>query len=720
MALACQFDFRPVYYHQPLLTVFITINCVMNSKRSSTSIASFTSRLWDFIGSMRFAVSILTLVAIASAIGTIIKQNESRLSYVDQFGGFWAGVFATLGLHDVYNQAWFVVMLVFLLASTSICLIRNTPKMLHDMRSFKLHDRTNSLRHMKEHAQWDSTQSTETLTARMAQMFERLGYQVRASQAQANGQTHVYFAAKKGRFNRLGYILTHLAIVVICLGGLMDSELSVRAQVWFMGKKPLANATTYKDVPASGVLSDSTLSYRGTIRIPEGQAADFVELPYGQNSFLLQDLPFWVRLDKFIVEYYSTGMPKHFASEVTVQDKVTGEQFSQTISVNHPLRYKGVALYQASFDANETVMNLKIHPLFGAHTESKAIDAKVGGQSEFPFGNKQYTLEWREFKPINVFPINEAGTPTSKDMLNHALRPTGEKKEFQNFGPSVTYTLRDDSGNAAEYIQYASPVDIDGIPVFISAQRDSLDKEFTYFRIPSDDEGSLGDFMRLRAALADPQMRTQIAQRYAARYANSGVPAEQMQRGVQKTLDGYATGGLEALGQQIESTVSAQERDKIATSVVRLLEGALWEGLQMARARDGKAEQTWDERHQKFIRMSLYSMSEYRSYGSPVLVELSGMDIKQASGLQATRSPGQWWVYLGSIMLVLGTLAMAFIRERRVWLHITPNGDTNRISLAMSSTRRTYDYMQHWQTLQTEVQQAAEGATSESNASAQG
>ena len=680
----------------------------MNSERSQTSSASFSSRLWDFIGSMRFAVSILTVVAIASAIGTIIKQNQTRLNYVDQFGAFWAEVFETLGLHDVYNQPWFVVMLVFLLASTSICLIRNTPKMLHDMRSFKLHDRTNSLRHMKEHAQWDSAESTENLTARMAQMFERLGYQVRASQAQANGQTHVYFAAKKGRFNRLGYILTHLAIVVICLGGLMDSELSVRAQVWFMGKKPLANATTYKDVPASGVLSDATLSYRGTIRIPEGQAADFVELPYGQNSFLLQDLPFWVRLDRFVVEYYSTGMPKHFASDVTVQDKQTGEQFSQTVSVNHPLRYKGVALYQASFDANETIMHLKIHPLFGVFTTSKAIDAKVGGQSEFPFGNKNYTLEWREFKPINVFPTNEAGNPTTKEMLNHAMRPTGEKKQFQNFGSSVNYVLRDDSGNASEYIQYASPVDIDGVPVFISAQRDSLEKEFTYFRIPADDEASLGDFMRLRGALADPQMRAQIAQRYASRYANSSVPAEQMMRGVQKTLDGYATGGLEALGQQIESNVSEQERDKIATSVVRLLEGALWEGLQMMRAKDGKPEQTWDERHQKFLRMSLYSLSDYRGFGSPVLVELAGMDIKQASGLQATRSPGQWWVYLGSIMLTLGTLAMAFIRERRVWLHITPNGDGNRVTLAMSSTRRTYDYMQHWQALQKEVQQAAQ------------
>ena len=50
---------------------------------------------------------------------------------------------------------------------------------------------------------------------------------------------------------------------------------------------------------------------------------------------------------------------------------------------------------------------------------------------------------------------------------------------------------------------------------------------------------------------------------------------------------------------------------------------------------------------------------------------------------------------------------MAFIRERRVWLHITPNDDANRITLAMSSTRRTFDYQQHWaqikQAMQTET-----------------
>lgn len=38
-------------------------------------------------------------------------------------------------------------------------------------------------------------------------------------------------AAKKGSSNRLGFIFAHLAIVVICIGGLLDSELPNRLQI---------------------------------------------------------------------------------------------------------------------------------------------------------------------------------------------------------------------------------------------------------------------------------------------------------------------------------------------------------------------------------------------------------------------------------------------------------------------------------------------------------
>lgn len=80
---------------------------------------------------------------------------------------------------------------------------------------------------------------------------------------------------------------------------------------------------------------------------------------------------------------------------------------------------------------------------------------------------------------------------------------------------------------------------------------------------------------------------------------------------------------------------------------MRVLEESLWDGLQIMRAKENLPARTQDEAHQKFIRMSLYSLSEFRSAGSPVMVELASMDVKQASGLQATRSPGQWWVVFG-------------------------------------------------------------------------
>ena len=39
----------------------------------------------ELLGSMRFAISLLTLICIASAIGTVVSQNQPRVNYVNQF-----------------------------------------------------------------------------------------------------------------------------------------------------------------------------------------------------------------------------------------------------------------------------------------------------------------------------------------------------------------------------------------------------------------------------------------------------------------------------------------------------------------------------------------------------------------------------------------------------------------------------------------------------------
>ena len=49
--------------------------------------------LIELLSSMRFAISLLSVIAIASVIGTVVTQNEPLSNYVNQFGPFWFEIF---------------------------------------------------------------------------------------------------------------------------------------------------------------------------------------------------------------------------------------------------------------------------------------------------------------------------------------------------------------------------------------------------------------------------------------------------------------------------------------------------------------------------------------------------------------------------------------------------------------------------------------------------
>jgi cytochrome c biogenesis protein len=71
-------------------------------------------------------------------------------------------------------------------------------------------------------------------------------------------------------------------------------------------------------VPAEHRLATSNPTFRGNLWCP--RAARGVGHPEPADGVVLQDLPFDVELKKFIVEYYDTGMPKLFASEIVIHD----------------------------------------------------------------------------------------------------------------------------------------------------------------------------------------------------------------------------------------------------------------------------------------------------------------------------------------------------------------------------------------------------------------
>jgi cytochrome c biogenesis protein len=63
----------------------------------------------------------------------------------------------------------------------------------------------------------------------------------------------------------------------------------------------------------------------------------------------------------------------------------------------------------------------------------------------------------------------------------------------------------------------------------------------------------------------------------------------------------------------------------------------------------------------------------------------------QASVFQVARAPGKNVVYLGCAFLILGVFAMLYVRDRRLWVWITPAAAGSRATMALSTNRKTMD-----------------------------
>jgi len=679
----------------------------------------------ELVSSMRFAISLLTIVSIASIIGTVLKQNEPMPNYVNQFGPFWFEVFAKLGLYNVYTSWWFLLILVILIVSTALCVVRNAPKMIRDMRSWREHVREDSLRNFHHKLEWTAPVARTTLAAQTAERLRHAGYAVKLVEKDGG----MLVAAKKGAGNKFGYIFAHTAIIVILLGGMLDSELPVKFQQWFLGKTPFGGSGVIADIPAQHRLGVSNPTFRGNTLIAEGQTSNTALLPQA-SGVLVQELPFSIKLEKFHIDFYSTGMPKLFASDVVVRDHETGKTFPATIKVNHPLIYKGVAVYQSSFEDGGSKLKLTGFPMSGAVDTAFQIEGTVGSNTELKQGGETWSVEWSGFRPFNVESVAAAqdaravarNTSFNEQFANTLGKASGsaakvaDTKDLKNVGPSVQYKLRDKTGQAREFLNYMQPVTLEGAQVYLAGVRSSPSENFSFLRIPADAEYSVRTWMRLRAALADPALRLDAARRYAVR----ALPPEQLDRGdlnrqleesAARTLaifagEGGGRGGFVGVSQFLEKIPQA-EQEKAANIFMKMLNGALWELWQAANARAGLAPVEPTEANGRYLQLATNALSDSVFYGAPVFLQLEEFTEVKASVLQLTRSPGKGIVYLGCLLLVAGVFAMFYIRERRMWVWVRDVDGGAHALMAMSTQRKTLDFEREFDDLKAKLPQPA-------------
>jgi cytochrome c biogenesis protein len=689
----------------------------------------------ELLSSMRFAISLLTVICIASVIGTVVKQHEPFNNYVNQFGPFWADVFASASLYSVYSAWWFLLILAFLVVSTSLCIIRNTPKIFADFKAYKENIREQSLKAFPNRAESALDESPEAAANRIGQRLLGGGWKVKLQSREGSAGTGWMVAAKKGAANKAGYLAAHSAIVLVCIGGLLDGDLIVRAQMWFNGKTPFTGGGLIADVPAQHRLSASNPTFRGNLLVTEGTTAGTAILAQ-PTGVLLQDLPFSVELKKFIVEYYDTGMPKLFASDIVIHDHETGEQKPARVEVNHPASHRGINIYQSSFDDGGSRVTLRAVPLNGP-AKPFEVSGVIGGSSALTNGDERMTLEFTGLRVINVENFanadNMAGADVRKVDLRNAIESrlgsghkTVTEKTLRNVGPSITYKLRDASGQAIEYHNYMLPMELDGSRMYLLGMRETPSEPFRYLRIPADAQDGLDDFVRLRAALADPVMRQLAVQRYATAAVEDGRPelSQALQVSAARALGLFAgaeavdsvaalkgngtpppvRGGLQAVSAFLESNVPEAERERASDVLVRILNGTLFELMLLAREREGLPPLERGEDTQRFMTSSVLSLSDTFFYPAPMTFQLKDFEHVQASVFQVARAPGQSIVYLGCLLLIVGVFLMLYVRDRRVWVWLAPAGEgRSQASMALSSNRKTMEADQEFDVLKSQL-----------------
>ncbi|HEY0720161.1 MAG TPA: cytochrome c biogenesis protein ResB [Gammaproteobacteria bacterium] len=360
-----------------------------NTTHHEGRLSRFLPAAVRFLASMPVAVVLLCLLAITSTIGTVLVQNRDEDFYLSKLGPTWYRLFDALGFLDMYSAGWFIAILLLLILSVSAALLRHGPRFWRTSRPLD-GIRPWPVKH-------DGGFTVPALEPqRIETVLRRHGF----NEFKRDGEL---LLARKGRWSKLGFFFVHASVVLIGIGG----------------------------------LSTSQLGFRGVMNITEGESDNIIYIPEGRDYRRLQ-LPFQVRNDKFAIDFYNTGMPSEFRSDLSlVQDGKVLVQ--KRITVNDPLRYEGVTFYQANFGDAGSAVNFTLRDLTNEKFPRQAVETAVGRTLEDGMGIKLIVKELRQHNVVNM----------SEDP---------DKEVLKNIGPSIDLLLQSPaSGNISYRVYLAYP-----------------------------------------------------------------------------------------------------------------------------------------------------------------------------------------------------------------------------------------------------------------------
>src|SRR5690348_3296037 len=277
---------------------------------------------WRQLTSMRIALVLLFLLALASVPGSILPQQGGNAPGVQQYFishpalAPWLNRF---GLFNVFAAPWFAAIYLLLFASLVGCVVPRTFRLAGSTRTLPPRAPRN-LSRLPRSAEYSTALPPADAAEVAARVLSGHGFRLRrpaGDEATAAGQ---WVSAEKGYLREAGNLLFHLALlgvlVSVALGGLFG----------YKADRLLIQGQTFADTASA---------------LDEFHPGRFVSgADLGR---------FTMTLDKFTASYISSGeqagQPSSFDARVTYTEQAGGPARTADLDVNRPVSVDGAKVY---------------------------------------------------------------------------------------------------------------------------------------------------------------------------------------------------------------------------------------------------------------------------------------------------------------------------------------------------------------------------------------
>ncbi len=275
--------------------------------------------VWRLLTSVRFAIGLITFLALASLIGVVIPQAPAGMrdnpvamdvwldSKRDTFG-FATEAMDRLGLFTVFDSPWFIASLGLLVVTVSVCTAnRFLPTWRNVFRPpLRVPD-----------AFFERSKNRRSLpagagVAQLAAELRRARYRV--VETREGGVTYLF--ADRFAWAQLATFVSHLALILFLAGGLVSMVTGFEENLF------IAEGTTQPVFP---------VSHERQIQV---EAQDVVGL------------------------FDAAGRPEDFRSTLVIYENGV-EVARGDATVNDPLKYGGYRFHQAMFEPNGAALRVR-------------------------------------------------------------------------------------------------------------------------------------------------------------------------------------------------------------------------------------------------------------------------------------------------------------------------------------------------------------------------